>query len=82
MKTKVKKIHKNIFEVCEVIHHGTIEQYDRQIGQIIEWEFGFEWEHTATLRRSGSCFPRRDQALRALKKVHQQHKNGLPLKAV
>lgn len=86
MKTKLKKVfHGPIsksFEVSEVINPGTIEQYDRAIGHILEWEFGFEWEHLPTLRHSGSVLTTRADALRALKNIHQQYKNGLTLKTV
>ena len=86
MKTKSKLYHKapgsETFEISEVVNPGTLEEYNRLIGYLVVMPHCVEWEHTATLRRSGSCFPRRDQALRALKKVHQQHKNGLTLKAV
>ena len=84
MKTTVRKIFQGVisktFEVSEVVNAGTSEEYNRLIGTLTEWEWGFEWEHSATQRQSGSVFPKRAQALRALKQVHQEHKNGLTVK--
>lgn len=86
MKTKIKLSHKapgaKYYDVSEVVNPGTIEEYHRAIGVIIELEYGFEWEHIGTLRRSGSSFPRRNQALRALKIIHTKYKNGLTLKSI
>lgn len=85
MKTKLKKVFhgplSKTFEVSEVMNPGTIEQYDRAIGMIIEWGYGFEWEHLPTLRRGG-LLTNRAHALKALKKIHQDHKNGLTLKTL
>lgn len=85
MKTRVKLYHKSpeakYFDVFEIVNAGTIEEYNRAIGVIIAWEFGFEWEHAATLRRGGGYASRRE-ALTALKHIHQQYKNGLTLKAI
>lgn len=86
MKTKSKLVSHSAgsktFEVSEVIHAGTIEQYNRLIGYLFEAPHGVSWEHSATLRRSGSVFPKRSQALRALKIIHTKYKNGLTLKAI
>lgn len=86
MKTKSKLVFQNDihkrWEIQEVVNAGTSEEYKRTMGIIESHVWGFEWEHTGTLRRSGSSFPRRDQALRALKMVHTKYKNGLTLKAI
>lgn len=75
MKTKSKLISKSdkmkIFEICEVVHPGTLEQYNRLIGHIMEYEWGFEWELSSD-RRSGSCFPSKAQALRGLKTAYRR----------
>lgn len=80
MKTKSILIHKNfphrIWEICEVIHAGTIEEYNRSIGHVYEAKCGFLWGHSALNRESASYFTTKAQALRALKIVHQKHKNG------
>ncbi len=79
MQTRIKLIHKSAtmktYEVCEVVHPGTLEEFHRLIGVILEYGYGYEWEHSATKRHSGSCFPKRSQALRALKAVHQRLKH-------
>lgn len=76
MKTKSKLVYKSpemkTFEICEVVHPGTLEQYNRLIGHIFEYEWGFEWELT-TNRRSGSCFPSKAQALRGLKTAYRRN---------
>lgn len=76
MKTKSKLISKSdkmkIFEICEVVHPGTLEQYNRLIGHIMEYEWGFEWEISSD-RRSGSCFPSKAQALRGLKTAYRRN---------
>lgn len=86
MKTKSKLVKHSggyiTFEISEVINAGTPDQYLRLIGYLFERPCGVSWEHSATLRRSGSVFPKRSQALRALKMIHTKHKNGLTLKTL
>ena len=76
MKTKSKLISKSdkmkIFEISEVVHPGTLEQYNRLIGYIMQYEWGFQWELTSD-RRSGSCFPSKAQALRGLKTAYRRN---------
>ncbi|XKX17694.1 hypothetical protein MVUOKPPV_CDS0297 [Klebsiella phage phi1_175008] len=78
MKTKSilisKKFPNRVWEICEVIHAGTIEQYNRLIGRIDETKWGYCWSLANC--ESASYFPTKAQALRALKIVHQKHKNG------
>lgn len=80
MKTKSilisKKFPERVWEISEVIHAGTVEQYNRLIGSIREYKYGYVWTHSALNRESESCFPSKAQALRGLKIVHQKHKNG------
>lgn len=81
MKTKSilisKKSANRVWEINEVIHAGTIEQYNRLIGYIRDADYGYTWSHSALNRESGGYFPTKAQALRGLKLVHQKHKNGL-----
>nr|DAY73689.1 MAG TPA: hypothetical protein [Caudoviricetes sp.] len=78
MKTKSilirKKFPDRVWEISEVIHAGTIEQYNRLIGYIRETKSGFIWIHSGLNRESASYHPTKAQALRGLKIVHQQQK--------
>ena len=80
MKTKSilisKKFPDRAWEISEVIHAGTVEQYNRLIGSIRESKCGYVWTHSGLNRESASYFPTKAQALRGLKIVHQRHKNG------
>lgn len=81
MNTKSKLTNKNfphrIWEISEVIHGGTTEEYQRLIGHVYETPSGYLWGHSALNRESQVYFTTKAGALRGLKSVHQKHKNGL-----
>ena len=77
MKTKSilisKKFPCRVWEICEVIHAGTVEEYNRLIGSIRETKHGYIWTYGD--RESASYHPTKALALRGLKIVYQQNKN-------
>lgn len=78
MKTKSilinRKFPNRVWEISEVIHAGTMEQYNRLIGYIRETECGYVWTHSGLNRESASYFPTKPLALVGLKLVHQNYK--------
>lgn len=74
MKTKSilisKKFPCRVWEICEVIHDGTIEEYNRLIGRIDETKWGYSW--SLATKESTGYYPTKAQALRALKLEHNK----------
>ncbi len=69
-----KKFPHRVWEVCEVIHAGTIEEYNRLVGSIRESKSGYIWTYSNL--ESQDYFPTKAQALRQLKDVYQRDKKG------
>lgn len=81
MKTKSilinRKFPNRVWEISEVIHAGTVEQYDRLIGYIRENKCGYVWVHTGLDRECLSYHTTKSKAVQGLKIIHQNYKNGL-----